>query len=173
VLVRCPVCGASATLEVLVSHDDAREALAALAGLGDPLVRSLIRYLSLHRPATRDLTFRRVARLLNELLPDLKAQRITRNGQRVEAPADAWIWAIDAMLVARDEGRLRLPLKGHGYLYELLSCYQPHATRGGANVPAHPDTSRPSPAGSRVASAIDALQHRVGVNPQPEEDHHD
>ena len=35
--VRCPTCGAVMSLDVLIAHDDAREALIALTGISDDL----------------------------------------------------------------------------------------------------------------------------------------
>lgn len=124
---RCPCCGTTLSLDALVAHDGARDALIAAFRMGGALGGALVRYLALHRPETRELSMDRVAKLLTELLPDVQAQRITRAGQVFDAPADAWIWAIDQALAARDAGRLKTPLKGHGYLYEVLSNYRPTA----------------------------------------------
>ena len=69
---------------------------------------------------------------LSELLPAIQSQRIERNGQTYEAPPEAWAWAVESMLCARDAGRLQTPLKSHGYLYEVLSKWQATAPpRGG------------------------------------------
>lgn len=51
--VRCPTCGAVMSLDVLIAHDDAREALIALTGISDELVKAILRYLTLFRPAER------------------------------------------------------------------------------------------------------------------------
>ena len=49
--VRCPTCGAVMSLDVLIAHDDAREALIALTGISDDLFKAVLRYLTLFRPA--------------------------------------------------------------------------------------------------------------------------
>lgn len=121
---RCPCCGAALGLDVLLAHEDARGALKAAFALGAPLGAALVRYLTLHRPAQRELSMERVARLLGELLPDVQAQRIVRGGQVHEAPPAAWVWAIAQAVQARDEGRLKTPLKGHGWLYEVLANWR-------------------------------------------------
>ena len=36
---RCPCCGASASLEVLITHDEARSLMVALAGISDELAK--------------------------------------------------------------------------------------------------------------------------------------
>lgn len=122
---RCPSCGATLSLDALVAHDGAREALAAVFKIGGPLGAAVVRYLALFRPETRELTLDRVARLLGEIIPDIQAQRISRDGQVFEAPAEAWVWAIEQSLAARDAGRLKTPLKSHGWLYEVISSYRP------------------------------------------------
>lgn len=55
--------------------------MAAVFKLSGQLGSALIRYLALFRPETRELTMDRVAKLLGEVLPDLQAQRISRNGR--------------------------------------------------------------------------------------------
>jgi hypothetical protein len=85
------------------------------------------------RPQKRDLSMDRVARLLGEIVDDISAGRIARHGQGHEAPPEAWIWAINQAVSARDAGRLKLPLSGHGYLYEVIASWRPDTT---ALVPA-------------------------------------
>lgn len=131
---RCPSCGATLSLDALVAHDGAREALAAVFKIGGPLGAAVVRYLALFRPETRELTLDRVARLLGEIIPDIQAQRISRDGQVFEAPAEAWVWAIEQSLAARDAGRLKTPLKSHGWLYEVISSYRPQAAQAGQLV---------------------------------------
>ncbi len=122
---RCPSCGATLSLDALVAHDGAREALAAVFKLSGPLGSAVVRYLALFRPETRELTMDRVGRLLAEILPDIQAQRISRDGQVFEAPLEAWVWGIEQSIAARDSGRLKTPLKTHGWLYEVISSYRP------------------------------------------------
>ena len=130
---RCPNCGTTLSLDALIAHDGARDALGVAFKLSGPLGHALVRYLGLFRPETRELTMDRVAKLLTELLPDLQAQRIERNGQVFEAPPECWAWAIDQALASRETGRLVTPLKGHGWLYQVMTQYQPGST-GGALV---------------------------------------
>lgn len=122
--LRCPNCGASHSLDSLLANDDAREALKHLIALGGEVSALTVRYLGLFRPAKSELSFARLASLLGDLIPDMQAQRITRNGQVYEAPAAAWLNAMRVMLDKRDRGELELPLKSHGYLYEVISKYQ-------------------------------------------------
>lgn len=125
----CPCCGATNSLEALLTDAAARQAIAAalaLPGLGDRLVR----YLGLFRPQGRGLTWDRVARLLEELNTALAAGQIERHGQVWPAPLDYWKLALDQILDARPT--LTLPLKSHGYLYEILVGLSRKATEASA-----------------------------------------
>ncbi len=155
---RCPACGATSSLDVLMAHEDASRALSVVFKLSGTLGSVLVRYIGLFRPAQRDLTMSRVASLLNELVPDLQAQRITRNGQVFEAPGEAWIWAIEQALAARDAGRLKLPLKNHGWLYEVISGWRP--TSGEINALVTTPQSQSTPT-SKTLKGIAALEARV------------
>lgn len=155
---RCPSCGATLSLDALIAHDGARDALAAAFKLSGPLGAALLRYLALFRPDKRELTMDRVARLVNELLPDLQVQRITRNGQVHEAPTEAWLWSMEQALAARDSGRLAMPLKGHGWLYEVISNWRP---QGNQVVLAGDGRAAPAKVQSKTLSAISALEERA------------
>lgn len=155
---RCPSCGATLSLDALIAHDAAREALTVVFKLSGQLGSALIRYLALFRPETRELTMDRVAKLLGEVLPDLQAQRITRNGQVFDAPFEAWVWAVEQALAARDAGRLTLPFKTHGWLYEVISNWRPQA---GHLVPASEPRQALVKTPSKTLSAIAALEDRV------------
>jgi len=151
---RCPACGATVSLDALIAHDGARDALMAAFRLSGPLGAALVRYLSLFRPDTRELSMDRVGKLLGELVPDIQAGRIVRNGQGYEAPQAAWIWAVEQALAARDAGRLKTPLKTHGWLYEVISSYRPSATALVHDAPV-PGFSKPA---SKTLSGLKALE---------------
>ena len=118
-MIRCAACGAEASLDAVIDHDAAANALAMALNI-TPLGKLIVRYLALFRPATRRLTWPRVATLLSELLPLIEAQRIERDGKVYEAPHHVWCSAIEKALLARDTGGLKLPLKTHGYLFEII-----------------------------------------------------
>ncbi len=126
--VKCPSCGASLSLDVLIAHDEARTALVALSGISDELVRGCLKYLTLFRPSEKDLTFARVAKLVGEIAPMIRAGEISRNRQTYPAPREAWIWAFNRCLEARDAGKLKPPLTSHGYLLENITFWSPDKT---------------------------------------------
>lgn len=125
--VRCPACGSSMSLDALVAHDGAREALALAFRLNGRLGKALLRYLALFRPAQRELSLDRVAKLLGELLPHIEAARVSRGGIDHAAPVDLWIAGLEQMT----ERQLDLPLKSHGYLLEVVAGLAQKAAAGG------------------------------------------
>jgi hypothetical protein len=143
---RCPNCGATLSLDAIVAHEGARDALYAAFTLGGELGAAAVSYLGLFRPEKRELSLDRVAKLLNEILPDVQAQRITRNGTVYDAPIDAWVWAMREAVKARDAGRLQLPLTSHGWLYQVITTYKPdtaqlvHAAKQGTTAMASSKT---------------------------------
>lgn len=133
---RCPCCGVTASLEVLITHDEARSLMVALAGISDELAKAALRYLGLFRPGERDLSWARAAKLLGELVPLIQAGEITRKRQSYPAPREAWIWAFNRVIEARDSGKLTPPLTSHGFLLENLTFWTPDKTAGAALAPA-------------------------------------
>ena len=133
---RCPCCGANASLEVLITHDEARSLMVALAGISDELAKAALRYLGLFRPGERDLSWARAAKLLGELVPLIQAGEITRKRQSYPAPREAGIWAFNRVIEARDSGKLTPPLTSHGFLLENLTFWTPDKTAGASLAPA-------------------------------------
>lgn len=116
---RCPACGAENSLDALIAHDEARQALWSLAQIGGEMTMSVLRYLSLFRPSKSALSFNRVAVLLGELLIDMQRGQIQRHGQMFDVSVEIWTAALQTVVSRRES--LTLPLKSHGYLYEILS----------------------------------------------------
>lgn len=135
----CPACGATASLDVLIGHEGARDAVVVALSLYGPLGKLLVQYLGLFRPASRNLSMDRVASLLAELKPMIGEAKIERGGRICSAPRDYWAMALTEMLAKRDA--LTLPLKSHGYLLAIIEGYsskaearkeaQVEASRGG------------------------------------------
>lgn len=122
---RCPACGATSSLDALLGHSEASQAfVSSLSLLGD-LKIPMVKYLAMFRPQNRDLTFERAAKLLTEIAPDFVAKQIKRGHHTYPAPTGAWGWAIGVLLERRDQNKIDLPLKTHGYLYEVITSYKP------------------------------------------------
>lgn len=123
--IKCPNCGAVHSLDSLIGNDGAADLVKAVLEFDAAIGKAAIRYVGLFRPAKSQLTFARTAKLLGELLPDIKAGEISRDGVVYPAPPEAWIYGFHTVIEARDAGRLKLPLKSHGYLYEVISGWSP------------------------------------------------
>ena len=135
--IKCPNCGAVHSLDSLINDADASSVLRAVLEMDAEMGKAAIRYVGLFRPAKSQLSWARTAKLLNELMPMIKAQEVVRDGVSSPAPAEAWIHGFNETVNARDQGRLKLPLKSHGYLLEIVSQWQ------GSGLPA----PQPSPTG--------------------------
>ena len=133
--VKCPNCGSVNSLDALIADTGAADVMRCLLELDAEIGKAAIRYIGLFRPTKSQLSWARSAKLLNELLPSIKAESVERDGVSYPAPAAAWIHGFNETLAARDAGRLKTPLKSHGYLYEIVSKWQPSAA---AAVPACP-----------------------------------
>jgi len=114
----CPGCGAEFTLDVLIAHDGARAALVEAMDMNPALGKRLVQYLALFRPPKRQLTMDRVAKILQEIGPCIRERQIHRNGRIWVIPIESWTWALDEIVAKKD--KLTLPLKSHGYLFEML-----------------------------------------------------
>lgn len=122
--IKCPNCGAVHSLDSLINDADASAVLRAVLEMDAEMGKAAIRYVGLFRPAKSQLSWARTAKLLNELMPMMKAQTAERDGVSSPAPAEAWLHGFNETVNARDQGRLKLPLKSHGYLLEIVSQWQ-------------------------------------------------
>lgn len=119
--LHCPVCDAVLDMRVVLKSQEDHDAFERLLlAIGIPLMRRVLDYIDLHKPAMHRLSMTKKTKLIRSLAPDMERQAIGRNGRDWEAPPALWAQAIDSMLASRDAGRLDLPLKGHGYLYAVL-----------------------------------------------------
>lgn len=150
---RCPCCGAENSLDALIAHEGARQVVWAAAQVGGEVGKLAVQYIALFRPAKTALTFERMAKLLGELLPDMERGAISRNGLEYPAPPEAWIYGFRELLSRRNVGSLKLPLKSHGYLYEVISGWQ---GQGLQTMPATPEQRQPE--SSQTLNAAMTLQ---------------
>lgn len=150
---RCPCCGAENSLDALIAHEGARQVVWAAAQVGGEVGKLAVQYIALFRPAKTALTFERMAKLLGELLPDMERGAISRNSLEYPAPPEAWIYGFRELLSRRNVGSLKLPLKSHGYLYEVISGWQ---GQGLQTMPATPEQRQPE--SSQTLNAAMTLQ---------------
>jgi hypothetical protein len=144
----CPCCGASLPLEVLLQDGCAREVMAIALKLPGEIGERVLRYLALFRASGRGLAWDRARRLLEELAEPIAAGQLQRHGRAWPAPLEYWKHGLDEMCDGRD--RLQLPLKTHGYLFEVvcgLSSRQEarrETAREAAAREGRPESRRPS-----------------------------
>jgi len=165
----CPCCAGRFSIEAALTDDAARAAVAAALKLPAPLGDLMLRYMGLFRPLNRALSWDRAARLLGELQEPIHAAQLTRNGRVWPAPLETWRIALEQMLDKRDT--LTLPLKSHGYLFEIVAGLAAKAEgagerkreealqhRDGARSSAPKKAAEVVDKAARAAAAADAAQ---------------
>lgn len=157
--ITCPCCFARFAIEAALTDEHARQAVAVALKMPPPLGDLTLRYLALFRAPNRALSWDRAARLLGDLLAPMQAGRIERHGRVWAAPLPAWQTAFEEMLARRD--KLQLPLKSHGYLWEIVVAQanrvEADAERRAEDVKrqrAHRDGGGASHVGRAIESAI-------------------
>ncbi|MDD5391174.1 MAG: hypothetical protein PHD37_17695 [Gallionellaceae bacterium] len=153
----CPACGAVASLDVLIGHEGARDAVMSALRLPAPLGKALVQYVALFRPASRNLSMDRLSGLLSELHPMIEAAKIERNGRTWSAPQEYWRMALEEMIAKRD--KLTLPLKSHGYLLAIIESY---SNKADAKEEAQRESQRAgrTPVGAGAAREQESSQAR-------------
>ncbi len=96
-----------------------REAIAKALRMPHPLALQVQVYIGLFRPPNRGHSVDRVDRLLQELLEPIEAGKIRRKGRDWPAPVEVWKYALEQVIEKRST--LRLPLKDHNYLFEVVA----------------------------------------------------
>lgn len=111
----CPECGATGSAAMFTNDAEIREVLAAIVKLPAPVVGAILPYLSLFRPESRALSWKKARRLVVELAALVAANSVQIQGKPAR-PCAAYMWAeaMEAMVARRY--RLQLPLKNHNYL---------------------------------------------------------
>jgi hypothetical protein len=119
-LLCCPSCGGEMSLDVLISHNELRQATFSLVEKSLSLGSLVLRYVALFRPAKNRMSADRWAKLIGQLQPDLQRNAISHKGREWRMPLDSWKAGFEAMLEKAAAGKLTLPLENHNYLYTVL-----------------------------------------------------
>lgn len=120
----CPCCGAVNEIDALVQHEYGRKAVVAAAQLPPALFAQTMRYLRLFVSASapqRSLTMDRAATLLDALVQAITAGLVNTKGRDWAAPVTVWPDAFDAVFAAVADGRRKLPLTNHAYLFGCIA----------------------------------------------------
>lgn len=167
-ITRCPNCHSKNSLDTILAYTEAGKMLGtALKALGE-LEKPLAQYLGLFRPVTQDLSLERANKILNELITDINRGLITRNRQDYPATRAAWLWALSEVFKAYENKSLIPPLKGHGYLYEVMTRFKPEPVAAAYNtIPNHSSQSVSASAAFRsTARTTRARPALKGISPE-------
>ena len=121
--LKCLNCGCTHSLDSLVMANKGGEAFIQAFDVPPELKTPIIQYLGLFRSHSRSLSFDRLAKILAEINPIIRAKKVTFDKNTFDAPLTAWIWGIEQVIKQRDEGKLSLPLRNHNYLFSVMSRF--------------------------------------------------
>lgn len=108
----CPCCGASASLEAWANDKDWRELIAMIPKVPPVIQTRTIQYLGLFRSGKRALKPAKAAKILSGLLDLVGAGTVHWDGGETRpAPVELWAKALDAVLERRPQA-----LTNHNYL---------------------------------------------------------
>ena len=185
----CPCCGSINSLEAYFAGIAQGEAIAAALKAHPALAPSLMSYMRLHNAPGRKPSISKSARLLAELCEQVASNQVKRGSNSYQTTPTLWREGMDEVVErARMPGSsLVLPLKGHGYLFALMSgkCEQLAAqmearreagrSSGGDIVPAGmvvvnlPSSKAREPPPDRREAAqkhLSNLKNQVGIRPK-------
>jgi hypothetical protein len=115
----CPECGAAASAAAWSNDAEIREVIGAIVTLPAPVAGAVLPYLSLFRPESRALSWKRARTVVVELAAQVAAGIVQIQGKPARrCPANLWAQGMEGMTARRD--RLQLPLKNHNYLRTVV-----------------------------------------------------
>ena len=80
--LHCPVCDAVLDMRVVLKSQEDHDAFERLLlAIGIPLMRRVLDYIDLHKPAMHRLSMTKKTKLIRSLAPDMERQAIGRNGR--------------------------------------------------------------------------------------------
>lgn len=163
-LLCCPSCGGEMSLDVLLSHNELRQATFHLVEKSLSLGSLAMRYIALFRPAKNRMSADRWAKLITQLLPDLQRNAITHKGRDWQMPLESWKLGFEAMLEKAAAGKLVLPLENHNYLYTVLVGMADKVEAvAEEQVERNRRTQRPAAPAAGPVSAAEALTKPAGI----------
>lgn len=121
---KCPNCGYQSDIDGLIRVMSGGEAFLQAFDVPCELKAPLIKYLGLFRnPTGHDLTWDKLTKIMADLVPSIKAKKVTFDKRTYDAPPQAFIWGIEQVMKQFNEGKLKLPLKNHHYLFAVLESF--------------------------------------------------
>lgn len=114
----CPGCGAIASAESWMNDADCRETLLVITKLPSPLPKTTLGYLSLFRPGTRALSWKKALRIVQEIDALTTKGFVSLQG-RVDRNCSATIWSRAMEQMIEQRAGLSLPMPNHNYLRKV------------------------------------------------------
>lgn len=142
--LRCPKCAATGDVLLFVEAEQTRQTLMRLLAR-NPIGLLVLRYVDLHKPATRDMSPDRWNKLATEVMDLIEQGSLLCQGRQTPAPLEAWQYAVDEAYKQRDSGKLQLPLAGHGWITAVIAAYKPPEKVTPEVLPTVENTTKPRP----------------------------
>lgn len=143
----CQTCGATAPLEWFLAEPVARQVLATALKLPQAVQDQLLTYLALFRPTGGSMQPKKALRLVQEIAQQVAVGHCQIQGKPARpCPPRLWAQAMEQMSERRDT--LRLPLKNHNYLRQIvwtLAEQEDAKAEAGRNNDVLSGNRRPSP----------------------------
>ena len=119
----CPVCGVASPLEGFIQVEDQGRAVMVALGLPASIRDAVVRYMRLFNPPGRKGAISKTLRLLTELEQPIRDNRVSRRGTDYVAAPELWREAMEDIVerARQPASTLTLPLKSHGYLFEVVA----------------------------------------------------
>lgn len=155
--VPCPECGGWINILGAVEDIEARRFMGLVKEMPPTLVKPWFAYLRLFKPEKQVLRWSRMYKLTAELMDSIQSARIERNNQVHVVPLELWIEALTE-LVESPPKTLRLPLKGHGYLLEMLASRAEKAAAKTEQSREEERRSRPRETGPRTEQNFQSMK---------------
>ena len=115
----CPACGHKSPIINMIEDQHGRAIIRLLVKLPEQLEMPLMRYLDLFKPEKQGLRWSVGYSRLQQIELQITSRRVERKGNTRAAPVELWVACLDE-LINNTPASLVLPLRGHGYLLEMV-----------------------------------------------------
>ncbi|WP_417595015.1 hypothetical protein [Oceanospirillum sp.] len=151
-MLRCPSCHISHSLDQVVSDDAARELMGLMGTLPKEVSRPLVAYLGLFRSKSRALAWERALRLCQEVIA-----LDPNGGQHSPRLGAALSETVEALRAKQQQGGWK-PLTGHNYLKRVLESLEAVPMQ----APAAPTPASALPVATGKSATRDTISQVLG-----------